>query len=81
MDRWIVALRLIGLGWYIGACIVIGILGGVGLDKLTGTTPLFTIIGTVGGSVMAFWGMYRMIHPILYGTSQKVNQDKNRRDS
>ena len=27
MDWWIVALRVTGLGWYVAACIVLGVLG------------------------------------------------------
>ncbi len=71
MTWWTVALRLTGLGWYIALCIVGGVLGGVGLDKLVGTLPLFTLVGTVLGSVVAFWGVYRMILPVLYGAKHQ----------
>ncbi len=71
MTWWTVALRLTGLGWYIAFCIVGGVLGGVGLDKLVGTLPLFTLVGTVLGSVVAFWGVYRMILPVLYGAKHQ----------
>ena len=71
MNWWIVALRLTGMGWYIAACIVLGVLGGLGLDKLVGTTPLFILLGTVLGSVAAFWGVYKMVLPVLYGTSNR----------
>ncbi len=71
MTWWTVALRLTGLGWYIALCIVGGVLGGVGLDKLVGTLPLFTLMGTVLGSVVAFWGVYRMILPVLYGAKHQ----------
>ncbi|MCH8744688.1 MAG: AtpZ/AtpI family protein [Chloroflexi bacterium] len=57
-------------------CIVLGIVGGVLLDKLTGTLPLFTIVGTVLGSVAAFWGMYKMVLPVIYGAKR---QDMNRK--
>ena len=50
----VLALRLTGLGWYIAICIVIGVVGGLGLDKLTGTVPLFTLLGTVLGSMSRF---------------------------
>lgn len=64
-STWLIALRLTGLGWYIAACIVIGVAGGYGLDRLFGTAPLFMLLGTVLGSVIAFWGMYKMVHPLL----------------
>ena len=67
MSWWVVALRLTGLGWFIAACVVLGVLGGLGLDKLVGTTPLFTLLGTVLGSVAAFWGVYKLVLPVLYG--------------
>ena len=64
-STWLIALRLTGLGWYIAACIVIGVVGGYGLDRLLGTTPLFILLGTVLGSVIAFWGLYKMVSPLL----------------
>jgi F0F1-type ATP synthase assembly protein I len=67
MSWWVVALRLMGLGWYVAACVVIGVLGGLGLDKLVGTRPVFTLLGTVLGSVIAFWGVYKLVLPVLYG--------------
>ena len=72
---WATALKLTGLGWYVAACIVIGVTGGVFLDKTLGTLPLLTIGGTVLGSVAAFWGVYKMVLPILYGSAS------NERDS
>ena len=65
MDWWVLALRLTGLGWYVAACIVLGILGGLGLDKLLGTLPLFTLLGTVLGTIAAFWGLYKLVQPML----------------
>ena len=76
MVWWAVALRLTGLGWYIAACVVIGILAGIGLDKFLGTQVLFTILGIILGSIAAFWGVYKMILPILYGSK---NQDMPRK--
>ena len=67
MDGMLLALRLTGLGWYIAICIVLGVVGGLGLDKLTGTAPLFTLLGTVLGSIVAFWGLYKLVRPVLYG--------------
>lgn len=79
MTWWAVALRLTGLGWYIALCIVGGVLGGLGLDKLVGTLPLFTLLGTVLGSVVAFWGVYKMVLPVLYGARHQ-EMIKKRRD-
>ena len=70
------ALRLTGLGWYVALCIVLGIWGGFLLDKKLGTLPLFFILGIILGSVTAFWGMYKMVLPVLYGAKR---QDMNRK--
>jgi F0F1-type ATP synthase assembly protein I len=78
MPWWATALRLTGLGWYVAACVVIGVLGGLGLDKLLGTLPVFTLIGTVLGSVVAFWGVYKMVLPILYGSKSREMTRKRR---
>ena len=78
MPWWAVALRLTGLGWYIAACVILGILGGLGLDKLIGTVPVFTLLGTVLGSVAAFWGIYKMILPVLYGAKHSEISKKGR---
>ena len=78
MTWWVVALRLTGLGWYIALCVVAGILIGIGLDKVTGLSPLFTLIGIVLGSVAAFWGVYKMILPVLYGAKHSEMTGKGR---
>ena len=73
MPPWvIVALRLTGLGWYVAACIVVGIIGGVWLGKLTGQVALLVLAGTVIGSVVAFYGVYRMVLPAIYGSNRNA---------
>ncbi len=78
MPWWVVGLRLTGLGWYIAFCVAGGVLLGLLGDNLLGTTPLFTLAGTVLGSVVAFWGTYRMILPILYGARAQEMTRKRR---
>ena len=43
-------------------------MGGLALDKAIGTVPLFTLLGVVLGSIIAFWGLYKMVYPLLYGS-------------
>ena len=70
MPQWVVtALRLTGLGWFVAICIVLGILGGLWLGKVTGQVALLVLVGTVLGSVVAFYGVYRMILPAVYGSN------------
>ena len=72
MPQWlIIALRLTGLGWYVAACIVAGVVGGVWLGKLTDhevLKVLLVLTGTILGSVVAFYGVYRMVLPAIYGS-------------
>jgi ATP synthase protein I len=65
MSRWAAALRLTGVGFYVGACIVGGTFGGLWLDGKVGTRPLFLIGGLLLGVVLAFYGLYRMIQPFI----------------
>ncbi len=50
----------IGLGWSIGASLVVCILGGVFLDKWLGTTPWLTLIGVALGLVSAGYLLYEL---------------------
>ncbi|MFP4641182.1 MAG: AtpZ/AtpI family protein [Dehalococcoidia bacterium] len=73
MRRWIVVASFLGIGSYIGICIVGGVWVGVWLDDVTDKAPLFTILGLFLGLILAFWGVYRMILPVL------KNKDNNYR--
>ena len=78
MNPWVVVLRLTGLGWYVALCIVIGVAGGLALDKLIGIQPLFTLLGTILGSIVAFWGLYKMVQPLMYGAqSRRAPNDRS----
>ena len=65
MDRLPPAARLIGIGWYFATCIVIGLVGGVLLDRIADTSPLLTLFGMAIGMLAAFYGGYRMIMDVL----------------
>jgi F0F1-type ATP synthase assembly protein I len=62
MDKWIPALRLTGIGFYIAICIVGGTFAGWWLG---GKQPLFMIVGLVAGLIIAVYGVYRMIRSII----------------
>ena len=57
--------RLVGLGWYIAACLVMGILAGIWLDQALRTAPLCMLMGLALGLVTAFTGMYRMLAGVV----------------
>ena len=61
----LVAMRLLGLGWYVAASLLIFIVGGVWLDGVFNTKPIFTFLGLGIGMVVAFGGLYRMVKPAL----------------
>ena len=64
MGRWILALRLTGVGFFIGGSIALGLFAGRWFDDMQGTS-LFWIVGLILGIVIAFYGVYRMLLPIM----------------
>ena len=74
MSRWQAAFRVIGVGWYIGSCIVLGVFGGLWLDNKFGTEPILVIVGLILGVIIAFYGVYRMILPNI---NKKQNKGKS----
>ncbi len=65
MEKLPPALGLIGIGWYVAFCIVLGVLAGLWLDEQAGTKPLFTLLGLGLGLVSAGYGAYRMLMDVL----------------
>ncbi len=53
--------RLLGLGWYVALCLVIGVAGGVWLDRQLQLSPLFLLLGLALGLILAFVGLMRMV--------------------
>ena len=75
MNLWVLAVRLTVLGWYVALCIVFGIVGGLALDGLLETKPLFMLLGILLGSVVAFWGLYKMVQPLLNAAASQSKND------
>jgi ATP synthase protein I len=73
MGRWRAALRLIGMGWYIGLCIFLGVWGGLWLDTKLNTKPVLVIAGLIIGVVVAFYGVYQMLLPLIRNKQNKEN--------
>jgi len=65
MGRLPPAVRLLGIGWYFALCIVIGIVGGVLLDRQVGKDHIFTLVGLFLGLTLAFFGGYVMLLEVL----------------
>jgi len=61
MGRLPPAVRLLGIGWYFAFCIIVGIVGGVLLDRQVEKDHIFTLLGLFLGLVLAFFGGYIML--------------------
>ena len=70
MSGWRLAMQMVGLGWYVAVCIVLGVLAGLWLDRKFETSPIFLLAGTLLGVVTAFYGMYKLMAPFLRDSSK-----------
>lgn len=57
--------QLVGIGFYVAFCIVLGTLGGREIDKLVGTHNVFTLLGLGLGLVSALYGGVRQLMDVL----------------
>ena len=73
MSRWAAALRFLGVGFYIAGSILLGIVAGLWLDSKLDTRPIMVILGLLLGLAVAFWGVYRMLLPLLADKEDKGN--------
>jgi len=73
MRRWVAALRLVGVGFFVGGSIVLGVLAGLWLDNKLNSEPIWVIVGLFLGLVIAFYGVYRMLLPFLSNKRDKEN--------
>ena len=73
MSRWIAALRLTGVGFFIGGSIVLGVFAGLWLDNTLNTKPVFMLVGLVLGIVVAAFGVYQMLLPLMGNKRNKEN--------
>ena len=44
-----------------------GLFLGLWIDRKLGSIPAFTIIGVIVGTVLSFYGIYKMLLPLLVG--------------
>jgi ATP synthase protein I len=70
MSRWLAALRLTGVGFFIGICVAGGALAGWWLG---GRNPLYMIVGLVVGLAVAIYGVYQMVRPLMNNKQDKEN--------
>ena len=73
MSRWVAAMRLIGVGFFIGGSILLGVFAGRWLDSRLDTEPIFVIVGLFLGIAVAFYGVYQMLLPLISNRQNKEN--------
>jgi ATP synthase protein I len=73
MDKRLVALGTLGVGFFVSASIILGVVGGRWLDGRLNSEPLFLIIGLLLGIVVAFYGVYTMLRPFINDKQDKGN--------
>jgi len=74
MRRWVLAMRLTGVGFFIGTCMLSGVFVGLWIDGKLGTRPAFMLGGLFLGVIVAVYGVYQMLRPLL---DSKQNKEKN----
>lgn len=73
MKKRLAALGLLGVGFFVAGSIILGIVGGRWLDSKFNSEPLWLIIGLLLGIVVAFFGVYAMLRPLMNGNNNKGN--------
>ena len=69
----VAALRLTGVGFFVGGSIALGVFAGLWLDNKFGTEPILVIVGLIFGLVVAFYGVYQMLLPLLHSKRDEEN--------
>ena len=73
MGRRVIALRLVGVGFFIGGSILLGVIAGLWLDSKLNTEPILVIVGLFLGIAVAFYGVYQMLLPLVGKKQDKEN--------
>lgn len=68
--------RLVGIGFYIGICIVLGTLGGRELDRALDTGKVFTVVGLGVGLTLALYGAFRQLLDVLAAINRRRTAGK-----
>ena len=80
MKRWEPALRFVGVGFFIGGSIFLGVYVGILLDERFDSQILFTLLGLGLGIVVAAVGVYRMVVSLEKGSRDNGDTTDGERD-
>ena len=72
VSKVIAALRLTGVGFFIGGSIALGVFAGLWADSKFQINFLW-LVGLILGLVVAFYGVYRMLLPLVRNKQDKEN--------
>jgi len=73
MNKRLAAFGMVGVGFFVAGSIILGVVGGRWLDGKLNSEPLFIIIGLLLGIVVAFYGVYTMLRPMMDDKQDKGN--------
>jgi hypothetical protein len=71
------AMRLIGIGWFIAICIILGVVGGIQLDKALDSEKLFTVVGIFVGLFFGLWGGWIQLRDVLNAINRRRTGDND----
>ena len=74
-----IVLQLVGVGWYVAVCIIGGLGVGLWLDRKLDMVPVFTLSGILFGTVLAFYGIYKMVLPLMTYNSDEAEKGNEER--
>ncbi len=74
-----IVLQLVGVGWYVAVCIVGGLGVGLWLDRKLDMVPVFTLAGILLGTVVAFYGIYKLVLPLMTNSSDETEKGNEER--
>ena len=69
------AWRLLGIGWYIPFCLLLGAFLGYKLDEKFDTGIALTLVGLTLGLVFAFIGVFRIVQPLMNEEGKKEDRE------
>ena len=70
------AARLMGIGFYVAFCIVLGTIGGRALDSYFETGNLLTVVGLILGLVLAIYGGLQQLFEVLHLINARRKEGK-----